>query len=425
MHPVIYSIYIRNHTIEGTINAAKSDLKRIKNLGVDVVWLMPIHPIGNINKKGDLGCPYAVRNYREVNSEYGTKEDLQGFIDEVHHLGMKVIVDVVFNHTAKDHEWTQSHPDYYFKNSSGDFSTKVSEWTDVFDLDFNNKELKLELIETLLYWLNVGFDGFRCDVASLIPQSFWVECLLAFVKAEKLDVLMLAESIDPQFMTELRRNNYLALCDSELYPMFNYTYDYDTYKFAEAYLDDKVSFSILHEKVRQQQYILPQKGYKMRFVENHDTKRIEHLVGSDEDKKIMWIAWSYFQCGGTLLYGGVETENTYTPTLFDREPVEWTEKSNKYELFIKKINKLMKSINVDLMFYEVEPYERDGLFVAKYTSPTKIIYGIFNVDCQEKWLRLPSVIRYKSAKNLITGDKITLDKSVTLRDEPIIYEIKI
>lgn len=421
-HPVIYSIYIRNHTIDGTFRAAMQDLERISTLGVDVIWLMPIHEIGKEKRKGQLGSPYAITDYRSINKEYGTLADFQSFLAEAHRLGMRVIIDVVYNHTAPDHPWVSEHPEYYYRKEDGSFGNKVGDWSDIIDLDYTNDALCQVQVDTLKYWMGMGVDGFRCDVASLVPIHFWNR-VKSELEAINPDVLLLAESVEPSFVTTLRREGFVALADSELYTAFDYTYDYDVYQFQKAYTDGSFSFSTLHEKIRQQQYTLPDEGYKLRFVENHDQSRIESICEGDEDQKIQWLSWMYFQKGAPLLYAGVETTNRYTPTLFDREPIEWTEMNARYVNVIKALKVIKCNEVVQRGYYEVDPFERDGLFVARYTYHNKIVLGYFNLDCNEKWVRLPNGIRFKKAKNLLTNQTLILDKALILRDEPFIFEV--
>lgn len=170
---VIYEIYVRNHGASGTFNDVERDLPRLHTLGVDVLWFMPIHPIGQLNKKGSLGCPYSVRDYRSVNPEYGTKKDFTRLVDHAHGRGMKVMIDVVYNHTTHDSVLAKQHPDYFQQDGNGRPVSTVSEWSDVIDLKYPNPELGEYLIDCLIGWVELGVDGFRCDVASLVPQKFW------------------------------------------------------------------------------------------------------------------------------------------------------------------------------------------------------------------------------------------------------------
>ena len=149
---VMYSVYVRNHTPEGTFKALEKDLPRIKQMGVDVIWLMPIHPIGVVGKKGELGCPYSIKDYRTVNPAYGTREDFVQLVDAIHGLGMKCIIDVVYNHTSKDSVLSIEHPEFFYKKEDGSFGNKVGDWSDVYDLDYKNKDLWDYQIDTLKMW---------------------------------------------------------------------------------------------------------------------------------------------------------------------------------------------------------------------------------------------------------------------------------
>ena len=157
---VIYEVYVRSHTPEGTFKAIEPDLDRIAALGVDIVWFMPIHPIGELNKKGSLGCPYANRDYRTVNPEYGTLEDFLHLVEEIHKRGMKCIIDVVYNHTSPDSTLVAEHPDYFYYKPDGCRGNKVGDWTDVVDLNYENRALWQYQIDSLCYWAQY-VDGFR------------------------------------------------------------------------------------------------------------------------------------------------------------------------------------------------------------------------------------------------------------------------
>ena len=169
---VLYSVYVRNHTLEGTFQALRGDLRRIRNLGVDIIWLMPIHPIGVKARKGTLGSPYAISDYRAVNPEYGTMEDFQALVEDIHALGMKCIIDVVYNHTSPDSWLVANHPEWFYHKPDGSFGNHVGDWSDIVDLDYTNEDLWSYQIDTLKMWAQI-VDGFRCDVAPLLPIEFW------------------------------------------------------------------------------------------------------------------------------------------------------------------------------------------------------------------------------------------------------------
>ena len=169
---VIYEVYVRSHTPEGTFRAIEPDLDRIAALGVDIVWFMPIHPIGEQNKKGSLGCPYANRDYRTVNPEYGTLEDFLHLVEEIHKRGMKCIIDVVYNHTSPDSTLVTEHPEYFYRKPDGTRGNKVGDWTDVVGLDYENRALWQYQIDSLCYWAEeYHLDGFRFDLAGIIDAE--------------------------------------------------------------------------------------------------------------------------------------------------------------------------------------------------------------------------------------------------------------
>ena len=158
---VIYSVYVRAHTPEGTFRAVIPDLDRIRSLGTDIIWFLPIHPIGVEGKKGSLGCPYANRDYRDVNPAYGTMEDFKALVDEIHARGMKVMIDVVYNHTSPDSVLYKTHPEYFYHDENGRPGNRYGDWAGVIDLDYNVPELWDYQIESLRFWASI-VDGFRC-----------------------------------------------------------------------------------------------------------------------------------------------------------------------------------------------------------------------------------------------------------------------
>ena len=208
-HQLIYSVFVRNHTPEGTFRALERDLDRLSALGTDIVWLMPIHPIGEVGRKGTLGSPYAIRDYRGANPEYGTVEDFRHLVDAIHVRGMKCIIDVVYNHTSPDSVLAQTHPEWFFRDEQGRPSRHVADWWDVVDLDYTHKELWRYQIDTLKMWAEI-VDGFRCDVASSVPLDFWARARQE-VETVRPGCIWLAESVHGAHVLGLRRHTRLGL----------------------------------------------------------------------------------------------------------------------------------------------------------------------------------------------------------------------
>lgn len=316
---IIYSIYVRNHTPEGTFRAVIGDLDRIRALGTDIIWLMPIHPIGVQGKKGTLGCPYANRDYRSVNPEYGTMEDFQELVRQIHARGMKCMIDVVYNHTSPDSVLYAEHPEYFYHNKEGKPGNKVGDWADVIDLDYTNRELWQYLTDTLIMWAKL-VDGFRCDVASFVPLEFWQQSRRAVAKVNQ-DCIWLAETVHQSYGCMARRMGIYSALDFDEFSAFDLEYEYDVREAFDKYLQGKIALSHYLDMLNFQEAMYPANYNKLRFLENHDQPRICSFV-HDEQALVNYTAYLYFLKGTTLLYGGQEFENTHTPSLFEKEPFE-------------------------------------------------------------------------------------------------------
>ena len=315
---MMYQVFVRNYSPEGTFKKVEERLDEIKALGTDIIWLMPIHPIGTVKRKGSLGSPYAISDYRAVNLEFGTMEDFKSLVKEIHARGMKCIIDVVYNHTSPDSLLSKEHPEWFYHKEDGSFGNRVGDWTDIIDLDYGNRDLWDYQIETLKMWAEI-VDGFRCDVAPLIPLEFWLKAR-AEVETVRPGCIWLSESVEPGFITYMRGRGITALSDSEIYQAFDLCYDYDVYEKFRAYLAGKGTLAAYAEAIERQEYIYPENFVKLRFLENHDQTRAAFLI-PDENALVNWTAFSFFQKGLTLVYAGQEYGAEHTPSLFDKDDV--------------------------------------------------------------------------------------------------------
>jgi hypothetical protein len=379
---VIYEVYVRNHGPHGTFADVEADLERIHSMGVDIVWFMPIHPIGQLNKKGSLGCPYSISDYRGINPEYGTKADFARVIDKAHKLGMKVMIDVVYNHTAHDSVLVKEHPDFFHQDEHGHPVTTVPDWSDVIDLKHPNPALGDYLIDTLKGWARFGVDGFRCDVASLLPEEFWVLARAEVAKV-KPGVIWLAESVHAAFVEFRRAVGLPTLSDSQVYSGFDLTYAYDIWTVFMASVTGKLPVSRYLEALRFQNAIYPGNFIKMRYVENHDQLRIMGIAPSRE-QALAWTAFEAFNRGPFLIYGGQESAAKHTPSLFDIDKVDW----GSYELqaYLTKLAQLKKDPalqNGEFSILEADPAIQAAWMHFKPNPQVKVeggLYGIFNVN---------------------------------------------
>lgn len=396
---VIYSVFVRNFTEKGTFEGVRQNLKRIRLQGADVIWLMPIHPIGKKERKGTLGSPYAIQNYREINPEFGTLEEFKQLVDEIHNLGMKCIIDVVYNHTAPDSWLVENHPEWFYRKDDGSFGNHVGDWSDIIDLDYDQPDLWNYQIETLKMWAEI-VDGFRCDVAPMVPLAFWKQAREEVAKVRP-DCLWLAESIEPEFLESLLSKNVPASTDAQLYQAFDITYDYDIYGAYTRYLEGKAPLSDFADAINGQEEKYPENYVKLRLLENHDRPRAKKLI-PDETRLLNWMAFLYFQKGTVLLYAGQEVEDDHTPSLFEKDPVNWQAGMNNLDLL-----RFLYEIKQDALFtdscYHVEAVSGDGMLAVHEKDGRKLV-GLFALGGEpfEAKVDIPD----GTYENLLDGDDI-------------------
>ncbi len=302
---VIYELYFRSVTPEGTIRAAATRLESLKNLGVTVIWLMPIYPIGEKGRKGNAGSPYAVKNFREVNPEYGTPEDLKSFIHRAHQLGLRVILDIVPNHAALDNNLTQEHPDWFMRDAQGNFTREVAEWSDIIDFNYDNPQMRHYMKETFLFWIReFDVDGFRCDVAGMVPLDFWKETIPELRQVKK-ELYLLAEWEDPEL----------------LLAGFNSDYDWTLYHLLKDIRRAKKRTGDAIALVAEKDSLYPRGALPMRFLENHDEQRSMAVFGAPAIEA--YARFIFTLPGVPLIYAGQEIGEMHRPSLFEKEPIQW------------------------------------------------------------------------------------------------------
>lgn len=304
----IYEVNVRQFTPEGTFKAFESHLPRLKKMGIDIIWLMPIHPIGQQNRKGSLGSEYSVKDYYGVNPEYGSKSDFKHLVDKIHSMGMHVILDWVANHSAWDNPLTKTHPDWYTKTKEGNFQpTPWYDWGDIIDFDYNNPELRKYMTEALKYWVTeYQIDGYRCDVAGFIPVDFWDN-----VRAE-------LESIRPVFM--------LAEWESrDLHKKaFDMTYSWSLWDKMKAATTEHKGIGGLVEYMAHDESTFPKAGYRMTFTDNHDKNSWEGTPFSNFGPGLeTCIVFSNVVNGMPLVYSGQEAGLDHSLKFFDKDPIAW------------------------------------------------------------------------------------------------------
>ncbi len=315
----MYEVNIRQFTPEGAFNAFIPHLNRIREMGIDILWLMPIHPIGEINRKGSLGSYYSVKDYKDINPEFGNHDDFRLLVDTAHSLGMKVIIDWVANHTAFDNAWTAEHPDWYTLDSSGNIQPPIgTDWWDVVDLNFDNDAMRLEMIDAMQYWVSeFDIDGYRCDVASWVPKDFWQQAIDSLRKVKP--VFMLAESNDAS--------------------LHNVGFDL---VYAWEYRDVTNDISSGHSSLSRLDALMKkQDGYRLYFSSNHDENSWHGTVFERYgDRHKLYGVLAFTIDGMPLLYSGQESALNKRLEFFEKDSIIWGD--FVYEDFYTKLLTLHK-----------------------------------------------------------------------------------
>jgi glycosidase len=314
----IYEVNIRQYTPEGTIAAFEKQLPRMKKMGVEILWVMPVQPIGTKNRKGSLGSYYAIRDYKAVNPEFGTQADFNRMVKSAHKLGMKVILDWVANHTAWDHDWASANPDWYKRNAKGEITSyefdngrEIEYWTDVIGLDYRQPGVADAMIDAMRFWIReADIDGFRCDVASLVPIDFWKRARTE-LETEK-PLFMLAESNDPA-----------------IHAAFDMSYDWALLDAFVEIAQGKADTSVLHKWAKTGQSGFSPNAYRMNFTSNHD---VNSWRWSDKemygDKFRAFAVLAALLPGMPLVYSGQESGLDKKIAFFEKDAINWRSYEN-------------------------------------------------------------------------------------------------
>jgi alpha-amylase len=308
----IYEVNLRQYTQEGSFNAFAKEVPRLKDMGVKTVWFMPVHPIGKENRKGTLGSYYSIRDYTSVNPEYGSLNDFKALVRDAHAEGFKIIIDWVANHTSWDNTWTKSNPDFFSKDANGNFRPPFPDWEDVIHLNYDNADLRKAMIEAMKFWISeCDIDGFRCDMAHLVPLDFWYQA------RTELDV------IKPLF--------WLAETEEiSFHKIFDATYTWEFLHKMEQFWRHETNISGLENILDKYKFQFPLNALRVYFTSNHDENshsgsEYERLGAAAKAFAVLCATWD----GIPLIYSGQELPNKKRLKFFDKDEIEW---NGPYEL---------------------------------------------------------------------------------------------
>lgn len=397
----IYEVNVRQFTKEGTFKALESHLPRLKELGTDIIWLMPIHPIGEINRKGTLGSFYSVKDYRGINPDYGDTISFKRFVKKAHDQGLYVIIDWVPNHSAWDNPLVKQHPEWYAKDSTGKMFSPY-DWTDVVKFDYNNQEMRQYMIDAMKYWIDrYDIDGFRCDVAAEVPMDFWDTARTELDKVKK--VFMLAEAEGPQF-----------------HSAFDMTYGWEFHHIMNQIYKGKAGPNDIEKYLLKNDSIYPKDAYRMYFITNHD----ENAWNGTEFERLGNAVETFFTLativpGMPLLYTGQEAAMNKRFKFFEKDPVVW----NQYKMteFYKTILDLKSSQpalyngTAGGSWERIKTEKDDQIFAIMRTKGNSQVIGIFNLSPKEAVVTLKDVKPGNKYQTLFTNDVIEIDQNTQIK----------
>ena len=315
---VVYEIYARSFSASGDFAGIERRLPELSRLGVTILWIMPIHPVGELHRKGTLGSPYSVRDYYGINPEFGTLEDFRRLVERAHQLGFHLVIDLVANHTSWDSKLIVEHPEWFVKDSAGNIIPPNPDWTDVAKLDYSKPGLRRYMIEMMKYWVrDVGIDGFRCDVAEMVPTDFWEEARAALDSLKP--VMMLSEGAFPEHHLKA----------------FDLTYGWNVYGLLAPLVHGTLPPSAIDSVLKREAAIFPAGSLRLRFSSNHDENAWDSpdVLKFGRDGAMLSAALVNTLPGVPLLYNGQEADNAKKLPLFEKDSIDWTRGADFRKLY--------------------------------------------------------------------------------------------
>ena len=422
LNKIIYQIYVRNFTKEGTFDGVVSKLNYIKELGTDIIYLLPVNTIGKEGRKGDLGSPYSIKDYYEINPELGGEASFDNLIKKAHEKGLKVMIDIVFNHTSRDSKIYKEHNSWMYHNSEGKEANKMGDWSDVYDLDLTNDELCDYLVRVIEHYCKKGVDGFRFDVASLLTKKFYIK-LRKMLDEKYPSTILLAESVHIGFVNYGRSLGFNVLSDQELvdYGGFDLLYQYNTIEPLTNYLNngDKIELDRYKALLLSDLGSLSSSALRIRGLENHDQKRLIEYTSSLTRMKNL-LAFQNFMRGPLFIYNGLETKADHVLSLFTKDLLDLSI-DEKWFTFVKKMIEFKKN-EKDLLISIPLLTLGENLAVVNHYKDHKLL-GLFSLG------ESSSSIEHKDIEDgeyldLISGQKVVIkDHSLEVKEPLFLKKI--
>jgi glycosidase len=400
---VIYEINVRQYSVAGNFAAVTADLPRLHKLGVDVLWFMPIHPIGEQNRKGPLGSYYAVRDYLAVSSEFGTEADFRKLVEAAHAQGFRVVLDWVGNHTAWDNPLAREHPDYFVRDAKGAFEPPAgTDWSDVIQLDFSNPAVLDYQSNAMAHWVKeFGVDGFRCDFATGVPTAFWNE-LAARLRALRPDLFLLAESELPQHQLHA----------------YNASYGFEMMQTFNAVAQGRAGVSHIDDTLARERVLFPAGGALLRYTSNHDENswngtEFERLGGGVAPLAVL----AFVLDGIPLIYNGQEIGLDHRLAFFERDPIGWPARMPAQTAFYRTLCRLKHAhpaLHTGAAMRRLATTKNESLYVVLREAEGQRVVALLNLTARDVTADAYDPALAGEWHDVFTGEKVTLSAAVPL-----------
>ncbi len=406
----IYEVNVRQYSAEGTFAAFAKHLPRLRDMGVEILWFMPITPISVKDRKGTLGSYYAVQNYTEINAEFGSVKDFCELVKNAHDLGFKVIIDWVANHTGNDNIWIDQHPDFFCYDDQTKQIVHPNGWEDVAKLNFDNDNMQDAMIEAMKFWITTAdIDGYRCDMAHLVTLNFWKKAKAELNKV-KQDLFWLAE------------------CEEQDYhQVFDATYTWKWMHATEEFVKNNQPLERLYQVLMHYDFYFPKDAFRTYFTSNHD----ENSWNGTEYEKYGNAAklFAIFSCtwkGLPMIYSGQELPNQKRLTFFDKDEINWDDDYRLHEFYktllnLRKSNKALSAGSNNTITNKIPTNHDDVIFAFLRTNQKDAVLVILNFSNEALHINLKNTSGIY--KNVFTGEYFNSAKSLSIQVDGLGYYV--
>ena len=400
----LYEVNVRQYTNEGTFKAFEKHLPRLKDMGVEILWMMPIHPIGLVKRKGVLGSYYSIQNHKGINPEFGSEDDFRDLVIKVHSLGMKIIIDWVANHTSWDNIWTETNPEFYVKDADGNFVTAY-DWDDVLQIDHNCEAEQTAMIDAMQYWITAfNIDGFRADLAHLTPLAFWLKARLQ-LSAFKKDLIWLAETEDINY-----------------HQAFDISYTWKWMHITEQFVKEENTLADCVKVLSDYKSDFNEKDLRLFFTSNHDENSWN---GSEYEKYDIfakaWAVFSILYASVPLIYSGQEIPNLKRLKFFEKDNLEWTEEIKLHQFYksllsIRKRNIVFQNLKAANIFID-ETLVQKNIFCMLAKTENSAVVCIINFNKNAVAENITLNIPAGNYRDLFSDNEVYINQQFSFKNE--------